>query len=116
MDTILQPVTDLNQEVLSKSNNVGGKSAYEVVAMAGATSIQNELAMHAGFETTSNTVLNLAMQKIAEAAAVPNQKKVNMWTRVMNSILDARKTETTSVDTFNKAIEELVENFPQGGN
>nr|AAA73406.1 RebC [Caedibacter taeniospiralis]AAA73410.1 RebC [Caedibacter taeniospiralis]prf//2014290C rebC gene [Caedibacter taeniospiralis] len=46
---------DINQRMMDPKNNVASQGAYDIVSMAAASAVQNELAMHSGFETTSNT-------------------------------------------------------------
>ncbi|PFX11216.1 hypothetical protein AWC38_SpisGene25193, partial [Stylophora pistillata] len=72
-------VDDINEDVLKRGQEFALKSAFEVVSMAVATGLQNELAMHSSFETTSNTVLNLALTKMAEAAAIDDQPGIENW-------------------------------------
>ena len=110
MADALNGVKSLNTEVLSKPNNVASKSAYDVVSMAVASAVQNEMAMHAGFETTSNTLLALAMQKMAVDPA-----SVTVWQPVIEAVMKARESEAEALKNFNTMAEDLVSKFPQGG-
>ena len=115
MADALNGIKNLNTEVLSKPNNVASKSAYDVVSMAVASAVQNEMMMHAGFETTTNTALTLATQKMAEAAATLDEPKVEMWQKVIDNILKNRATEAETITKFNSMVEDLVNKFPKGG-
>ena len=103
----------MNKEVADNQNNIGIHSAYNVVAMATASALQNEMAMHAGFETTSNTVLALAMEKMVQAAAEENPAGIEIWQKVITTINQSRAAETENVDKFNKIAENLVKSFPK---
>ena len=115
MSAVLSAVQDINKELFAPKNDVAGKSAFEVVAMAAATGTQNQMAMHASFETTSNTVLNVAMQKLAEATGKNDAPAVAAWTTLIATVTTARESEVASFEKFNTMTKSLVENFPKGG-
>jgi hypothetical protein len=108
-------VDDINEDVLKRGQEVGLKSAFEVVSMAVATGLQNELAMHSSFETTSNTVLNLALTKMAEAAANKDAEGIKNWEQVIESVTKGKIEELKSFTAFNKAAEDLLTQFPKAG-
>ncbi|WP_011178482.1 hypothetical protein [Caedibacter taeniospiralis] len=105
---------DINQRMMDPKNNVASQGAYDIVSMAAASAVQNELAMHSGFETTSNTVLALAMQKMAEAAAIDNEPQIKIWEGIMKSISSNRDAEVANLSKFNEMTQNLVKNFPRG--
>ncbi len=103
----------INQEVLDNKNDVASKGAHDIVAMATANALQTEIAMHAGFETTSNTVLTLAMEKMAQDAIDGNEIGVKIWEKVIASITQSRIKEAEGLEKFHQVAEDLVNNFPR---
>ena len=106
-------VIQLNQEMMKPENNSGFKSAAEVVNMAVASAVQTEMAMHASFETTTNTALALATAKLAEAAAKgpPGEPEVEIWTKVITTISTSRIDELKSYTEFNKVAKDTLSIF-----
>ena len=104
-------VIALNQEVLKPQNDSGFKSAAEVVNMAVASAIQTELSMHGSFETTTNTALALATEKLAEAAAKKDAEGIKNWTQVIETITKSRIDELKSYKEFNKVAKDTLTIF-----
>ena len=104
-------VMQLNEEVLKPGNDSGFKSAAEVVNMAVASGIQTEMAMHSSFETTSNTALALAMEKLSEAAAKKDAEGIKNWEQVIETITKSRIEALKSYTEFNKVAKDTLNIF-----
>lgn len=111
---VLKSVQDTNQAVFNQKNDASARGAYDVVSMAAAISVQNEMEMHANFEAMSNAALAVAMKQLAKDAAEENVEGAAKCTEIIASITKARDLEVANIEKFNTMVEKLVKSFPKG--
>ena len=84
--------------------------------MAVASALQNEMMMHAGIETTNNTAITLAKQKLTQTVAEKKPDEIENWMKALETLIKSRQDEAESLAAFNKLHKIWLTSFPKATN